>query len=156
MVTYQPGTVQAVATKGGKAWANVSISTSGTPASLTLAIERPITGETVHSDGQDVALLRVSIHDSNGNIVRNVNNTVTFTVTSGQGRVIGTGNGDPVDHTQDQSNQRMVFNGLARAVIGANKNSASGSIVVQASSPGLQSASVTINTAPPAWNWPEI
>lgn len=51
-------------------------------------------------------------------MLRNYNDKITFTVTSGPGYVVGTGNGNPSDHTDDFSNSRVIWNGLARAIIG--------------------------------------
>lgn len=46
-------------------------------------------------DGMDVALLRATIVDADGNPVLDATDNVTFTVQSGPGFVAGVGNGDP-------------------------------------------------------------
>ena len=43
----------------------------------------------------DVALLRATIVDADGNPVLDATNNVTFTINSGPGFIAGVGNGDP-------------------------------------------------------------
>jgi len=100
------------------------------------------------SDGQDVALLRVYAVDQNGVLVRTATDVITFTVVSGSGRIVGTGNGDPSDHMPDQGNKRGLWNGYARGVVGADLYSGSGTITVQVAAPLLKTAQVTISTVP--------
>jgi len=156
MVTYEPGTILAVVTKNGQSWGNDTITTTSTPNYLNIVLERPVAGESVWSDGQDTALVYVSLHDSQGRIVRNSTNLVTFTVISGSGKILGTGNGKPSDNTPDQSPSRQVWNGLVRGVVGMGKNANNGTVTVQATSPGLRSAQVIVPTQPRPWNYPEI
>ena len=55
---------------------------------------------------------------------------------------MGVGNGDPTNHEPDTASSRKAFCGLCMAVVQASKTA--GSITVEASSPGLAPASVTI------------
>jgi len=156
IVSYQPGVLQAVVTKNnGVPWGTATLATTGPPSYLNLTLERPGINEVAFTDGQDAALVFVSVHDDQGRIVRNVTNLVTFTV-SGPSRVLGTGNGKPSDLTPDQSNQRQLWNGLVRAVIGFSKSSQNGTVTVQATSPGLRPSSVNIPTQPRPWSFPEL
>jgi beta-galactosidase len=70
-------------------------------------------------------------------------NQVSFRV-SGQGQVIGVGNGDPTSHESDKGSSRKAFSGLCMALVQSTK--AAGSITVEASSPGLTPSSVTISS----------
>ena len=54
---------------------------------------------------------QVAVLDSNGMVVPSASDNVTFTV-SGEANLIGTGNGDPADHTADKSASRSAFHGL--------------------------------------------
>jgi len=67
-------------------------------------------------------------------------NEVTFKVAGG--RLIGVGNGDPSCHESDKGDKRSAFNGLGMAIVQATKQA--GDLLVEASSPGLTAASVTI------------
>ena len=71
--------------------------------------------------------------------------SVTFKV-SGAGRLIGVGNGDPTDLASDKGPVRKAFGGMCMALIQSTK--AGGGITVEANSPGLASASVTIAAKP--------
>jgi len=141
--------ITVLVTKDGKLWAKDVVLRPGSPVSISLEIERPTNGNPIFSDGQDVALLTASVLDSNGNIVRSANNEIAFVVSNGDGRVVGTGNGNPTyNGYPDQGNKRPVWNGLARALIGANISDKTGTITVQAISPGLKTAQVQIPTQP--------
>jgi beta-galactosidase len=68
-------------------------------------------------------------------------NTVKFRV-SGAGKHLGVGNGDPTDHESDKGTVRKAFCGYCMALVQSTKTA--GRITVEAVSPGLNSASVTI------------
>ena len=100
---------------------------------------------------------------------RSSSHNVTFTVISGPGRIIATGNGDPTNHQPNRVAWRSAFHGLVRGIIQVTKDAASKErdlllevdtdrdtdlleivpstsaaptepIIVEASSPGLQSS----------------
>lgn len=54
----------------------------------------PGTGSKLVLDGHDAALIRASIVDSDGIVLPSDNSTVTFSIVSGPGRIIGVGNGE--------------------------------------------------------------
>ena len=58
-------------------------------------------------DGMDVALLRATVVDANGNPVLDATDNVTFTIKSGPGFIAGVGNGDPA--CQEPSQVRPIF-----------------------------------------------
>src|SRR4029078_1897755 len=68
---------------------------------------------------------------------------VTFKV-SGEGELIGVGNGDPRDQGSDKSTSRKAFCGYCMAVVQSTKKG--GSITVEASSSGLAPGTVTVGT----------
>jgi beta-galactosidase len=88
-------------------------------------------------------MFAVEVKDSNDRVVPITDNEVTFKV-SGAGKLIGVGNGDPTDHASDKGTSRKAFSGYCMAVLQSAKTA--GSITVEATSPGLSSASVTIDT----------
>ena len=85
-------------------------------------------------------MFAVEVQDAQGRVVPITDNEVTFRV-SGEGRLIGVGNGDPTDHGSDKGTSRKAFSGLCMAVVQSTK--AAGKITVEATSPGLAPASVT-------------
>jgi hypothetical protein len=102
---------------------------SADPDAIKLSLDAPspstATGERVLLDGHDVALVRATIVDSQGNLLpSNSSTNVTFEVVSGPGRVLGVGNGDPFCHEPHQASWRSTYNGLARAIIKVTEDAA--------------------------------
>merc|ERR1712054_500782 len=78
------------------------------------------TGNKLLLDGHDAALLRASVVDSNGRLVVDAIEIVTFEVVSGPGRVLGIGNGDPALHRHQAGTTTETYGGLARAIVQAS------------------------------------
>jgi beta-galactosidase len=81
------------------------------------------------------------VQDSQSRVVPTADNQVSFRV-YGEGRVIGVGNGDPTSQESDKGSSRKAFSGLCMAIVQSTKTA--GNIAVEAGSPGLALASVTI------------
>jgi beta-galactosidase len=111
--------------------------TTGTAAKLVMKADC----EEVSADGEDVAMFAVEVHDAQGRVVPIADNKVTFRV-SGEGKLIGVGNGDPTCHESDKGASRRAFCGLCMAILQSAKTA--GSITLEATSPGLAPASVTV------------
>lgn len=81
--------------------------TTGIPAQIRL---RPSTlnNPTI---ADDVIVVAVEIQDANGDVCPLADNLVNFDV-HGPVRILGVGNGNPVSHEADKSNQRRVYHGL--------------------------------------------
>ena len=81
--------------------------TSGRAHAITLTLDAPSprtgTGTTLVADGQDVAMVRATITDAAGGLVSPqdplANVTVTFSVASGAGRILGVHSGTPANST---------------------------------------------------------
>ncbi|HEY2015949.1 MAG TPA: hypothetical protein VGH38_20745, partial [Bryobacteraceae bacterium] len=99
----------------------------------------------ISADGEDVAVCTVEVHDAQGRVLPITDNDVTFKVT-GPGEVIGTGNGDPTNHEPDPGSKRKAFAGMCMAIVQSAKPS--GTIQVEATSPGLTTATATIVSKP--------
>lgn len=95
--TYAPGTLSARGYKNGRLSSETKIETTGAPATLLLTADRA----QIAADGRDVAVLTVAALDSAGRVVPTANLTVNFSL-SGDGRIIGVGNGDPSSLEPDQ------------------------------------------------------
>ncbi len=141
-VTYAPGTLLA---RGYDANGNIvatdQVATTGSPAGIRLTTDRT----TLTADGQDVTVVYAAIVDAQGRVVPTATNLVNFSA-FGAGRVIGSGNGDPVNHQPDHSSQRYAFNGWCMALLGATNWS--GSMILTATSPGLTSAALNFQVSP--------
>ncbi len=136
-VKYAPGTIEARGYKGDKVAMTARRETTGAAAKLVMTADR----QEVSADGEDVAFFAVEVQDAQGRVVPITDNAVTFNV-SGAGKLIGTGNGDPTNQEPDKSTSRKAFCGLCMGIVQSQKNA--GDITVEASSPGLTPASVTI------------
>ncbi|MEJ2008504.1 MAG: beta-galactosidase GalA [Acidobacteriota bacterium] len=136
-VNYMPGVIEARGYKGGKQVMTAKRETTGKPARIVLKPDRA----KIRADGEDVSVVAASVVDSQGRVVPIADNLITFQI-SDSGKVIGVGNGDPSSHEADKASERKAFNGLCVAIVQATKQA--GSITVQATSPGLESATATI------------
>ena len=134
------------------------------------------TGDALLLDRQDAALVRATIVDSTGHVVHLATNNVTFTVISGPGVIQGTGNGDPKSYVANDSPWHPAYHGLVRAVVRVTSMAAfsvkervllesidgpispltnsrpeslldDNDIVIEASSPGLDSVRLVIPTS---------
>ena len=138
-VKYTPGAIEARGYKDGKPVMTATRETTGPAARLVLAADR----KEISADAEDLAMFAVEVQDAQGRSIPIADNLVNFRV-SGQGKVIGVGNGDPTSHESDQGSSRKAFSGLCMALVQSTK--AAGDITVEASSPGLTPASVTISS----------
>ena len=100
--------------------------TTGPIASLRLTADRT----TIDADGEDVAVLTVDALDAQGRAVPTAQNMINFKVT-GEGALIGVGNGDPNCQESDKEPRRSLFNGLAQVIVQSTKTA--GTIEIEAS-----------------------
>jgi beta-galactosidase len=140
-VKYAPGAIEARASKGGKVVLTEKRETTGPAAKIVAVADRP----RIAADGQDVAVINVTIVDAQGRTVPLADNKVTFAL-SGPGNVLGVGNGDPSCHEPDKASARSAFNGLCMAIV-QSRRAEPGSIAISVTSPGLETASVTVASA---------
>ena len=164
-VPYVPGTLE------GRAYALVGddqpvatfqVSTTKPPAALRTAIKDGVGALGISNDGSDMAIVMVEVVDEDGRVVP-VHDTVnvTFTVSDANAAsVVGTGSGDPADHTPDKSTSRPAFHGKCLAIVSAKSASAGkvvGSVVeVTASADGLSSDSASIHIVGAMFPYPRL
>lgn len=136
-VHYAPGTLEARAVTGSKVVVTDKVETTGPPASLRLEPDRT----KIAADGEDVAIVAVSVLDAKGRVVPVADNLVTFSL-SGPGQIAGVGNGDPSSHEPDKASQRHAFNGHCLVIVQSGDKA--GTMKLVAASPGLPSATLTV------------
>jgi beta-galactosidase len=136
-VPFTPGTLTAKGAKDGKLIRTVEIETTGSPAKVSLAVDRP----RISREPSDVAHVTVKVLDQEGRVVPTANDEITFAV-SGAGRILGVDNGQPDSHESYQGPRRRAFNGLALVVL--QPAGAPGTVTLSASCPALSSAQVDI------------
>lgn len=137
VVPYAPGTIEARGYKGNAVAMTTRRETTGPAAKLVMSSDR----KELSGDGEDVAMFAVEVRDAQDRVVPITNNEVTFKV-SGAGKLIGVGNGDPTDQASDKGSSRKAFSGYCMAVVQSTKGE--GNLSVEASSPGLSSATSSI------------
>ncbi|MGH7581898.1 MAG: beta-galactosidase GalA [Gemmatimonadales bacterium] len=136
-VPFTPGKIEARGYRGDTIVLTTSRETTGPAAAIVLHADRP----SIAGDGEDVAVIDASVVDAAGRVVPTAGDAITFSVT-GNGRLIGVGNGDPSSHEPDHAGVRSAFNGLCCAIIQATKDA--GSIQVDASGGSLAGGSITV------------
>jgi beta-galactosidase len=97
MVPYAPGALSARGSKGGRVVAETKVETTGAPAAVQLRPDRAA----IDANGEDVAVVTVSITDAQGRVMPVAGNEVSFEL-EGPGRILGVGNGDPSCHEPDK------------------------------------------------------
>ncbi|PYX93939.1 MAG: beta-galactosidase, partial [Acidobacteria bacterium] len=136
-VKYAPGVLEARGSKNGQVVLTDKRETTGAPAKLVLRPDR----SKIAADGEDLSMVAVEVVDAQGRVVPTASNLVTFNI-SGNGRLIGVGNGDPSCHEPDKADKRSAFNGLCMVFVQALKQP--GEIRIEAASADLAGASVVI------------
>lgn len=111
-IPYHPGKLEAVGYKKGEEVSHFKTETTGPPVSLQLVPDRNSLG----NDGWDAMPVTVRALDAKGRPVPTANIPVEFEI-SGDGKIIGLGNGDPNSHEAEKGNKRNLFNGLAQVII---------------------------------------
>jgi beta-galactosidase len=138
-VNYTPGTLEARGTKDGKVVLTETRRTSGPAARIILTPDR----NELSANGEDVAIIRVETVDKDGLPVPTADAFVRFKV-SGEGNLIGVGNGDPNCQESDKKPERSLFNGLAQVIVQTTKNP--GTLVIEATGRRLESTTLTLVT----------
>jgi beta-galactosidase len=137
-VDFQPGTLRAVAYKGGKQVAVDEMRTAGAPARIKLTPDRA----TINADGDDLSYLTVRVEDKDGNLCPAANNMLRFSVT-GPGTIEAVDNGNAASEEPFQADRHTAFNGLALVIV-RSKAGAAGRVHVTASADGLAQAGADI------------
>ena len=143
-VKYEPGLIEARASKDGKVVLTEKRETTGATVAIRLTPDRT----EINADGEDLVILKVEALDKEGRACPTADNLIGFTI-SGEGKLIGVGNGDPNCQQSDKEPRRSLFNGLAQVIVQASRRP--GEIHIEASKEGwdgpeLTPAKVTINT----------
>jgi beta-galactosidase len=139
-VAFAPGSLKAVATKGGQVVAQQELKTAGAPASIKLTLHTGPKG--LQADGADVALIDFEVVDADGNRCPTDEARVDFSVT---GPVIWRG-GFCSDKLNTTNNLYLDTEcGINRVAI--RSTLVPGKITVTANRAGLQPATVTLDSS---------
>ena len=142
-VAFEPGTLRAVGSSGGRVVATHELRTAGRPARVALSVDK---SRLAHA-WDDVAHVEATVVDAEGVIVPSASDLITFK-TSGPGRVAAVDSGDNASHEPFQASERRAYQGRCFALVKAD--APRGRVTVTATARGLAPGSVTIETAAPA------
>ncbi len=136
-VPYARGVLEAVGTAKGKPVARFALKTAGAPARIELVPDVA----RVSAGGDDVVHVEFRIVDEQGVRVPAADSPVTFEL-EGPGRVLGIGNADlnSIEDCKDLVHRAYQGRGLAILQATAGR----GTIMLRASSPGLQPATLSV------------
>jgi beta-galactosidase len=137
-VPYEPGTLRAIAYRGGAEVARDEVRTAGPAARVVLSVDRG----RIAADGDDLAFVTARVEDAAGVLVPDAANAIRFSV-QGAGRVAAVDNGDATSLEPFHADHRQAFNGLVQLVVRSRAGSA-GAIRVQASADGLAGGSIAL------------
>lgn len=136
-VPYRPGVLRAVAYRDGKPVAETIQRTAGPARRLRLELDRT----SMPANRRAVVHATVEVVDEPGVLVPNAANALTFTV-RGPLRLLGTENGDVVDHTPASSPTRRAFMGLCLAIYQSTDQA--GPVEITVTAEGLEPATARV------------
>jgi beta-galactosidase len=143
-VRYEPGVIEVRGSKNGAVVLTEKRETTGPTVAIKITADRT----EIDADGEDLAILTVEALDTEGRAVPIADNLISFKV-SGEGSLIGVGNGDPNCQESDKEPKRSLFNGLAQVIVQSTKRP--GQIRIEAvkegwDGPELTPAKIAITT----------
>ncbi|GMH97994.1 hypothetical protein TrST_g1245, partial [Triparma strigata] len=143
-VTYAEGEIEVKGYENEgdvEATDSYKVLTAGKPAKLRATSMDGVGEDGVSASRLDVAKVKVEVLDENGVVVPVETSPINVNVdVSVGGVIVGTGNGNNVDHDPDVAKQRNVYHGRVMAWIKADRKTAEvgGEVVVEVSADGLE------------------
>jgi beta-galactosidase len=138
-VPYETGILKAVGYSGKKKISEAELSTAGEVTQIKLSADRI----KIKSDGQDLSYITIGLTDKDGIINPKADNMISFEI-SGPASIAGVGNADPTSTESFQLPKRNAWRGKCMIVIKSDK--IPGKIIIKATSSGLQTAVVEIES----------
>lgn len=136
-VPYEAGEVKAVGRKKGQKELISFLKTVSEPKSMRVTADNMV----INADGQDVAMVEVELMDANNNCSYLAKNKVEFEV-SGEGKLIGTDNGDAGCLDNFKLPWRYSYDGRCIAVV--QSTGKAGKILIKVKSEGLPESSIEL------------
>lgn len=139
-VPYAPGTLRVAGVQAGREMETFALTTADASSRIRLTADR----STLTADGQDLAFINVEITDAAGRLVPSAQDSLTYTLT-GPGVLAAIGSADLTSTETYRANPRRAFQG--RALVVARTQSTAGAIILTATAPGLETATVALLSA---------
>ena len=129
-VAFEPGTLKAFGKNHHQVAATHELHTAGPAAKIVLASDR----SELRPDWDDVAYVTASVTDTNGVLVPDATDFITFEL-SGPGRILAVDSGDNSSHESFQAGARHAYQGQCVAIL--QSTASPGEITLKAAAPGL-------------------
>jgi beta-galactosidase len=139
-VPYEQGTLKTIGYTKGVKTAESKLITAKDPAKIHLSADRA----NIKADGQDLCYVTVEITDKNGILNPQFNSLINFSI-EGAGKIVAVGNSNPTSVESFQQPYRKAYEGKCLVIIQSNNKS--GQIILHASSKGLTSDKILVNTS---------
>lgn len=136
-VTFEKGSLKAVAKNKGKEVVSEELITAGDPVKIILIADK----SKISKSFDDVSYITAKVVDAKGIVCPNIDKLISFTI-SDAGTIAAVDNGDVQSHEQYMGTERHTYHGQAIAIIKAKATN--GKITITANAPELTSGSVTI------------
>jgi beta-galactosidase len=138
-IPFEPGTLKAIGRANGQDVCSYVLKTAGSRSRIELLPD----ATQLRADGKDVCHVEFRIVDAEGVRVPNADAEVKFDLT-GPSSIIGIGNGDVNSIEDCKTNIHCAFQGRGLAIL--QTTTTPGGITLKATAPGLESASVTLQS----------
>ena len=141
-VPFEPGTLRAVGSKGGRVVATHELKTAGRPARVVLSVDKA----SLAFEWDDVVYVEATVVDAAGVVVPNASDLITFKA-AGAASIVAVDSGDNASHEPFQASQRRAYQGRCFALLKAD--GPQGRVNVTAVAPGLAPGTISVNVIPP-------
>lgn len=138
-VSYEAGSIEAVAYKAGKVFARHKIETTGDAVALKIEPDQ----ETWHADGKDLLHVRIYAIDKKGRRVLSANDKLRFSVT-GDATIVAVDNGDITSDELATSHERSLFQGSALVILRAGTKASK--VTLNVESDKFKTKQIKVNT----------
>ncbi len=139
MVNYEPGTIKAIGYKANKKVTEDILKTSGKAVQMIVKPTKAI----LAADGNDMALIEITLVDKNKNTVYDAENEISVNVT-GNGSLAGLDSGDMFYTGNFKTNVRKAHNG--KLLLTVKSTNAAGKIHVELTSEKLEISKLELQT----------
>jgi beta-galactosidase len=139
-VPYEEGELTAYCYDNWRETGSERLKTLGKPAAIRLIADRNV----IKANKNDLSYITIEITDSNGNVIPNADNVLIKFGITGNGKIAGVGNGNPVDMSSFQQPQKRTYQGKCLVIISPDETP--GTITLTAKAEGLKDSSMVIKT----------
>ncbi len=141
-IPFEPGVLEAVGMKDGRSVSEFSLRTAGSRRRIEL---HPDTTQ-LQADGKDICHVEFRIVDAEGIRVPDADPLLSFEI-EGSAEILGIGNANLSSIEDTMDNEHKAYQGRGLLILRSGQEA--GRILLKATSPGLESASLSLNGVGP-------